>query len=39
VLVSKGYYPTKPNRVVFQLKYVDEEGDWKLGGIDIKLKE
>ena len=39
VLVSKGYYPTKPNRVVFQLKYLEEEGDWKLAGIDIKLKE
>jgi hypothetical protein len=39
VLVTKGYYPTTPNRVVFQLKYLQEEDDWKLAGIDVKLKE
>ncbi len=39
VLIIKGYYPTKPNRVVFQLKYLEEEGDWKLVGIDVDLKE
>ena len=39
LLVIKGYYPTKPNKVNFQLKYMKEEGDWKLVGIDIKLKE
>ncbi len=39
VLVIKGYYPTKPNRVVFQLKYLEEEGEWKLVGIDVNLKE
>src|SRR4051794_1071424 len=39
VLVLKGYYPTKPNRVVFQLKYLHEGDDWKLAGIDVKLKE
>jgi hypothetical protein len=38
VLLVQGYYPTKPNRVVFQLKYLNE-GDWKLVGIDVKLKE
>ncbi|MEY2440034.1 MAG: hypothetical protein QOI34_1419, partial [Verrucomicrobiota bacterium] len=39
VLTIKGYYPTKPNRVIFQLKYLEEDGDWGLVGIDVKLKE
>jgi hypothetical protein len=39
VLVVKGYYPTKPNRIIFELKYLDEEGGWKLVGIDVNLKE
>jgi hypothetical protein len=39
VLVIKGYYPTKPNRVIFELKYLEEEGDWKLVGVDVNLKE
>jgi len=38
-LVSQGYYPTKPNRIIFQLKYLKDEGDWKLAGIDVNLKE
>ena len=25
VLIVRGYYPTKPNHVVFQLKYIEEE--------------
>jgi hypothetical protein len=39
VMVVQGYYPTTPNRIVFQLKYLKEEGDWKLLGININLKE
>jgi hypothetical protein len=39
VLVIKGYYPTTPNRVIFQLKYLEEEGDWKLVGINVNLAE
>jgi hypothetical protein len=39
VLVVQGYYPTKPNRVVFQLKYLKEEDEWKLVGINVNLKE
>lgn len=39
VLMIKGYYPTTPNRVVFQLKYLEEEDEWKLVGIDVNLKE
>lgn len=39
LLVIKGYYPTKPNKVRFELKYVQEEDEWKLVGISVKLKE
>jgi len=39
VLLVQGYYPTTPNRVVFQLKYFNEEGEWKLVGINVNLKE
>ncbi len=38
VLVIKGYYPTKPSQLNFQLKYLEEEGDWKLVGINIDIK-
>ncbi len=27
VLTVQGYYPTKPNRIVFRLKYLEEDGD------------
>ncbi len=39
VLVVRGYYPTKPNHVVFQLKYIEEEEEWKLVGINMKTEE
>ena len=39
VLVVQGHYATKPNRIVFILKYVNEEEDWKLVGIDVNTKE
>lgn len=35
-LVVKGYYPTKPQRADFELKYTMEDGTWKLIGINIK---
>ena len=38
VLIIKGYYPTKPNHVAFQLKYIEEEEDWKLVGINVKTE-
>jgi hypothetical protein len=37
-LVVEGYYPTKPERATFELKYVDEDGTWKLIGIHIKTE-
>ena len=36
VLVISGYYPTKPNKVKFRLKYLEEEGEWKLVGINVE---
>jgi hypothetical protein len=36
LLVIVGYYPTTPKRVVFELKYLEEKGDWKLAGINVK---
>ncbi|MFM9903799.1 MAG: hypothetical protein ACKVQJ_04420 [Pyrinomonadaceae bacterium] len=37
-LVVKGYYPTKPQRANFELKYTMDDGSWKLIGINIKVK-
>ena len=39
VLLLKGYYTTTPNRVVFELKYVEESDEWRLVGINVKLEE
>ena len=35
LLVIYGYYPTTPKRTVFQMKYLKEEGEWKLVGIKV----
>lgn len=37
-LVLKGFYPTKPRRSNFELKYVMDDGTWKLIGIDVNTK-
>lgn len=37
-LILKGYYPTSPARANFELKYVMEDGNWKLVGINIKTE-
>lgn len=39
LLVLKGSYAAAPNEVLFELKYVYEEGDWKLVGINVNLKK
>lgn len=36
VLTLEGYYPTTPSKLGFKLKYVQEDGAWKLFGINIK---
>ena len=38
LLVLKGSYPTQPNKVFFELKYIDEDGIWKLVGINVQVK-
>ncbi len=35
LLVLVGYYPTEPNRVLFEQKYIREGVDWKLIGINV----
>jgi hypothetical protein len=34
-----GYYPSKPNQVHFELKYVYEGVSWKLSGFKIQTKQ
>jgi hypothetical protein len=36
ILVLQGHYSTKPNKVTFTLKYIDESSTWKLIGIDVR---
>ncbi len=38
VLTVKGYYDTKPSRLSFQLKYIEEEDEWKLVAVNVKVK-
>ncbi len=37
VLVLKGHYDTKPNKVEFSLKYIYEKPAWKLIGINVHV--
>ena len=39
LLVLKGYYPTHPLKVNFQLKYIYEHPAWKLFGIKVNVNE
>lgn len=36
VLVLKGHYATRPNKVTFLLRYVREGSDWKVLGINVQ---
>ncbi len=38
LLVISGHYPWSPFRVFFNLKYMHEQNQWKLFGIDVNLK-
>ncbi len=38
-IVVNGYYPTKPSRFIFKLRYIRESGEWKPIGIYTTLKE
>ena len=35
-LVVRGSYPVKPDKLTFELKYLNEGGTWKLVGINVK---
>lgn len=36
LLVVKGQYPTRPNKVTFKLTYIQESSAWKLMGINVQ---
>ncbi|MDB6171812.1 MAG: hypothetical protein JWL59_1123 [Chthoniobacteraceae bacterium] len=38
-LIISGYYPMKPYRIAFALKYIYELPNWKLFGIDVNVQE
>lgn len=38
VMTLKGFYPTRPMRVLFDLSYVLEAGKWRLHGLSVRLK-
>lgn len=37
VLAISGSYPTKPNKVIFKLKYLQEKSAWKMVGINVQV--
>lgn len=37
VLAVTGSYPTRPNKVTFKLKYLQEKSAWKLLGINVQV--
>jgi hypothetical protein len=36
-LLVKGYFPTEPLQVYFNLEFVPSDGEWKLIGINVKV--
>ncbi len=36
-LLVKGYFPTEPNRVYFDLGFIPSDGEWKLFRINVKV--
>jgi hypothetical protein len=39
LLILEGYYPMRPSRVTFRLKYIYEHPAWKLFGIKVNVGE
>jgi hypothetical protein len=37
-LLVGGYFPTEPARVVFDLKFIPSDGEWKLISINVKTE-
>jgi hypothetical protein len=38
-LILKGYYPTQPSRLNFTVKFVRQESEWKLIGINVSVED
>ena len=36
-LLVKGYFPTEPLQVYFNLEFIPSDGEWKLIGINVKV--
>ena len=36
-LYLKGYYPTSPKEIDFHFRYILDDGEWKLAGVDLWL--
>ena len=39
ILIVKGTYPTTPVILQFRLRFLQEEGEWKLFGINVDTKK
>ncbi len=39
ILNVSGHYPTRPFRVNFELRFLNEESQWRLAGINVTTKE
>lgn len=37
-LMLEGYYPSKPSRAYFTMKFLNENGAWKLAAVDLNVK-
>ena len=37
-LLVKGYFPTEPTRVVYDLDFIPSDGEWKLISINVKTE-
>ncbi|WP_428675050.1 hypothetical protein [Reyranella sp.] len=38
-LIVKGYFPTEPTRVLFDLAFIPSDGEWKLISIHVKTEK
>lgn len=34
----KGFFPTEPKRLFFDLKFIPSDGEWKLLGVNVNVK-
>ena len=39
VLNLRGYFPTEPNRVTYDLDFVMSDGEWKLIRLSVSIRE